>query len=374
MFTEYLDRNYPPALVEETTKSLGAQLKSSIASTARTHVETSAKDAADTRAEANIPECPSGLDAPCCKTDSQSQPTAPAPAAQRSRTSCCPPKPHGAASKPTQALLSSSSSSLSSLSSEADGTIADTRNSNGSGQPDRPDCDCGCSCKQKLELLVQAIEARIGQPLNIDVDQAHSNVVDPEEWVESVLSPLSSTVSNDSHAVSDSAADSAKTSTTSGAGALVSKNGHAEIGAVSDGDIGQFAAGVLPPAVAVPGCCGSKSQAGAEAPASATPKRSCCSSPKSMESDGSSASAAPAGGVDTSAMVAPCCMPAAPQQVLPEQKPCCDEGDQENDESSEVKKASCCGGAEDGGCCCKKRKTKQSWRPGDPDNPEVDED
>ncbi|KAJ1842009.1 hypothetical protein LPJ57_010138, partial [Coemansia sp. RSA 486] len=42
------------------------------------------------------------------------------------------------------------------------------------------------------------------------------------------------------------------------------------------------------------------------------------------------------------------------------------------------KNASCCGdgdgGDGGGGCCCKKRKASKAWRPGDPDNPEVDED
>ncbi|KAJ2877734.1 hypothetical protein FB639_003637 [Coemansia asiatica] len=328
-----------------------------------------------------MPECPSGPGAPCCKTDnSQLESAMPEPALERPRTSCCPQKPHGTASS-----SSSSSSSSSAVSYQANGNV----NSNGHGQSDSPNCDCGCSCKQKLELLVQAIEARIGQPLNIDVDQAHSSVVGPEEWVESVLSPLSPAVSNDSNAASEPATSNSKNSTISNALDLenVDELVVAETQFSGTDVIGQFAAGVLPPAVTVPGCCGPKRQTGTGVSSSvATPKRaSCCSTPKSLKSDGSDSASSKSNEsngndisdsiAETDAAVAPCCMPTAPQQVLPEQKSCCDDGNQKGGSDGVEQKASCCGSGDDeGGCCCKKRASNQLWQPGDSENPEVDKD
>ncbi|KAJ2377677.1 hypothetical protein IW150_001242, partial [Coemansia sp. RSA 2607] len=290
MFTEYLSRNYPLEIVEATKKSLGAQL--SAAAPMRTPAEVADPAAA---------KCPSGPSAPCCKSDStptDAETPSPVhthpPAAPRiPKPSCCPPEAH----KNTQHSNSTASQH---------------------GGSDKPNCDCGCNCRQKLELLVQAIEARIGQPLNIDVDGAHGSV-DPEEWVESVLSPLSPAFSLDVHSAGESV-------------------GSSSVGS----SLGLFAAGVLAPAAGVPGCCGPKPPLTQDANAAS----SCCSS---------SAAGTP--------KVASCCLPVAPQQILPATKPCCDDASEAD---------ACCGGEE--GCCCRKRRRTASWRPGDPMNPEVDAD
>ncbi|KAJ2862018.1 hypothetical protein GGI22_002304 [Coemansia erecta] len=59
------------------------------------------------------------------------------------------------------------------------------------GIMDRPKCGCGCDCDEKVALLVQKIEERLGLPVkNIDLASAHIDGESASEWVERILSPV----------------------------------------------------------------------------------------------------------------------------------------------------------------------------------------
>ncbi|KAJ2688549.1 copper-binding transcription factor [Coemansia sp. RSA 1285] len=68
---------------------------------------------------------------------------------------------------------------------------------NGSGNNaasimDRPKCGCGCDCDEKVALLVQKIEERLGLPVKSTGGIATTKIVgeSPSEWVERILSPV----------------------------------------------------------------------------------------------------------------------------------------------------------------------------------------
>ncbi|KAJ1667419.1 copper-binding transcription factor [Coemansia sp. RSA 1813] len=56
---------------------------------------------------------------------------------------------------------------------------------------DRPKCGCGCDCDEKVALLVQKIEERLGLPVKTSgIASAHINGESASEWVERILSPV----------------------------------------------------------------------------------------------------------------------------------------------------------------------------------------
>ncbi|KAJ2759070.1 copper-binding transcription factor [Coemansia sp. BCRC 34490] len=57
---------------------------------------------------------------------------------------------------------------------------------------DRPKCGCGCDCDEKVALLVQKIEERLGLPVKSTGGIATTKIVgeSPSEWVERILSPV----------------------------------------------------------------------------------------------------------------------------------------------------------------------------------------
>ncbi|KAJ1958976.1 hypothetical protein GGI12_004580, partial [Dipsacomyces acuminosporus] len=123
------------------------------------------------------------------------------------------------------------------------------------GSDGKPDCKCGCDCSKKLDLLVQAIEARIGQSVRPNTALPQESA-DPDEWVESILSPLSLGIQPSSSSASMNS----------------SLNEEKDDDDNDDGDSDDvpnakkmklsFAEGVIPPIVLPEpsGCCGSGSQ------------------------------------------------------------------------------------------------------------------
>ncbi|KAJ1904159.1 copper-binding transcription factor [Coemansia sp. IMI 209127] len=56
---------------------------------------------------------------------------------------------------------------------------------------ERPKCGCGCDCDEKVALLVQKIEERLGLPVkHKDLASAHIDGESASEWVERILSPV----------------------------------------------------------------------------------------------------------------------------------------------------------------------------------------
>lgn len=128
MFTEYLSKNYPSQVVEETANTFKQQLIQPIA---RTVAEEPA---------ATVQECPQGPRAPCCQ-------------------------PNG------------------------NGKVASHGTADG-----KPNCSCGCDCRKKLDMLVQAIESRIGVSVPAAAIDSPVSLENSEEWVESILNPLAQSI------------------------------------------------------------------------------------------------------------------------------------------------------------------------------------
>ncbi|KAJ2663993.1 copper-binding transcription factor [Coemansia sp. RSA 1200] len=65
---------------------------------------------------------------------------------------------------------------------------------------DRPKCGCGCDCDEKVALLVQKIEERLGLPVKSTGGIATTKIVgeSPSEWVERILSPVVSAMQPES--------------------------------------------------------------------------------------------------------------------------------------------------------------------------------
>ncbi|KAJ2719845.1 hypothetical protein GGI07_004964 [Coemansia sp. Benny D115] len=377
MFSDYLNRNYPPALVAESTKTLGARLAdASPMARAAAPEAAEALRAAGAVDAVKIPVCPSGPAAPCCAESNTSTPQSDAESSSNSSSiaqaqtggdsvardplaekaggaSCC---------KPTNAPQH--------LETAAKGHAGHAQQQGIDGI-EKPNCDCGCNCRQKLELLIQTIEARIGQPLNIDVSDVSHASVDASEWVESVLSPLApSETSEHSGPVAGDPP------------ALLA------LGSADEG----FAAGVLPPVVVVAGgCCGAKSPAAETGQAAG----GCCSAKAPAGDAGLAENAAPGEGASlvdkrrevpassassSLSLASSCCGPSeavalAPQQVLPAQGggSCCTASAPAGDGAA-GRQTGCQASSS---CCCSSRKRKRAssaWQLGDPDNPLVDAD
>ncbi|KAJ1899200.1 hypothetical protein LPJ66_002266 [Kickxella alabastrina] len=350
IFTNYLKRNYPQDIVDESTISLGAQL---VHTPKHSYTPSNSSGSSDSPGSIGYlgtssfsnPECPSGPTAACCKTEAEPYAQAqleaespPAPAAL-GQSSCC-------LSGPKQVSLI-----------------------------EKPNCDCGCDCRAKLELLIQTIEQRIGQPLNIGGGSAPYDGVDPSDWVESILMPFPSALSSDTQSISGSVTSNGNSSTR--ASTLIEDSQCQQ--PLLNATVSVFAAGVDLPVVSTGGCCGSTAPSvqivdgSAKSPAAAGGS-SCCASlnppAKSVLPPSSSSS------VSVSSCCAPSSMPepSSVKQAPPQTKSCC-----ASNPTSSAMPSSCCGGNDGstGGpcqCSCRKRKRPEAWQPGDPDNPETDAD
>ncbi|KAJ1954342.1 copper-binding transcription factor, partial [Linderina pennispora] len=260
MFSAYLNKNYPAQIVEETAKSFSANL---MAPQGLTQTLDSEDD--------GLPACPSGPEAPCCKirplaahrehekqmarTKDQLQ-FASTPAPNSIDT-------HGGQdirplSRPPATTSVPNGDSAQRMLEVSSGPSVPTQNG------EKPDCKCGCDCGKKLELLIHAIEARIGQPLassselNIHADD------DPSEWVENVLGPLSPAIRLTA------------TTTSSGGSSTSLSLSSSSVADVPEVDDSGFSAGVIPPLPTTAissSCCTVKVDPTPRAPS--VPKSSC---------------------------------------------------------------------------------------------------
>ncbi|KAJ2361500.1 hypothetical protein H4S02_011650, partial [Coemansia sp. RSA 2611] len=140
------------------------------------------------------PVCPRGADAPCCKPEpgARSGSLTALPVAPQHRLALPPyqqqyPPAQRTASNPwagmpRSAVPAAARPMLPPLASPAHGQGQHAQHG------DRPSCACGCDCSQKLDMLIRAIEARIGHVRPLAPAQ---RTAEPE-WVRSFLSPLTS--------------------------------------------------------------------------------------------------------------------------------------------------------------------------------------
>ncbi|KAJ2004622.1 copper-binding transcription factor [Coemansia sp. RSA 2322] len=381
MFSEYLNRNYPSVIVEETANSFRANLMQPISIRAPPPPAAAAAGAGS--GPRVLPACPMGPNAPCCKPERQ-------PHVPRTPTTILeevlPPPPyesvpllvpsgrhagnsgdHGT----IRALdLSSSNEGRRLRHATAVGAFSDDNSMRHSGTATgggdgKPDCKCGCDCGKKLDMLIQAIEARIGAPVQAMRSETQDSDTDPSEWIDSILTPLAmavSTATAQHRRGSDPATLQSRSSGSSSSTCAPPPRPEEENPdqMLVDQPEPLFADDVgVGVGVASPSCC-------------------------ALQAESTEALAAPDGW--TLGTKSSCCSSAAPTLVAPAldapaQASCCSGGNGNTARASQSCSGStagmsqcCSGGAGEGSkCgCCKKR--KQMWQPGDPDNPEVDED
>ncbi|ORX63946.1 hypothetical protein DL89DRAFT_262906 [Linderina pennispora] len=229
---------------------------------------------------------------------------------------------------------------------------------------EKPDCKCGCDCGKKLELLIHAIEARIGQPLASSSELNIHSDDDPSEWVENVLGPLPPAIR------------STATTTSSGGSSTSLSWSSSSVADVPELDDSGFSAGVIPPLPTTAissSCCTVKADPTPRAPSA--PKSSCCSS---QPTGNPPAQITQVQAVATDSCCSSTSLPVLPQQeTIVEQDSCC-EPTLSTDKLPRQAASSCCGGSKNGGekekCSCCSKKRKRGWQPGDPQNPMIDDD
>ncbi|KAJ2851013.1 hypothetical protein IWW36_001440 [Coemansia brasiliensis] len=189
-FSEFLTRTYPTQVVEQTAKTLTNTLKH------KSSASEPATPAVASRSESTKVSCPSGPNASCCKTEPESLTELPAikSATVQQRPVLPMPLQHRRLQPPpSQQRLPSLWNG--SMQHQLPAPLRQPINAHHQQQPatagqaghaERPSCSCGCDCSKKLDMLIQAIEARIGlgQPL------APVSARGEPEWVRSVLSPV----------------------------------------------------------------------------------------------------------------------------------------------------------------------------------------
>ncbi|KAJ2671889.1 hypothetical protein IWW42_003151 [Coemansia sp. RSA 1085] len=183
-FSEFLTRTYPTRVVEQTAKTLTSTLR---------HTSSASEPvtpAVASRSGSTNVSCPSGPNAPCCKAEPDNIAELPVikSTAMQQRPMLPMPRQHRRLQPPAtqQRLPSLWSGSMRHQLPIPPRQPTNMQQPATAGQAERPSCSCGCDCSKKLDMLIQAIEARIGlgQPL------APASARAEPEWVRSVLSPV----------------------------------------------------------------------------------------------------------------------------------------------------------------------------------------
>ncbi|KAJ2078963.1 copper-binding transcription factor [Coemansia sp. RSA 988] len=194
-FSEYLKRKYPSTVVELEARSLGESLK-------RPRTIAAAATESSSGSNDTVNECPTGPDAPCCKMANNGSSSVGSsgdssihyqPAARAPQLGQC----NG--QKTTQ--MDDNWQPIQSMPQNADGrllqAIPQTQPLSHTQQPtesERPNCACGCDCSLKLDMLIRAIETRMGRQQQQEPAPAMNQQLSGSEpqWVQDVLSPLAS--------------------------------------------------------------------------------------------------------------------------------------------------------------------------------------
>ncbi|KAJ2452458.1 copper-binding transcription factor [Coemansia sp. RSA 2336] len=183
-FSEFLTRTYPTRVVEQTAKTLTSTLKHT------TSASEPVTPAVASRSGSTRAACPSGPNAPCCKSDLDNIAELPAikSATVQQRPMLPMPRQHRRLQPPAtqQRLPSLWNGPMHQLPIPPRQTMAmhQQQQPATAGQAERPSCSCGCDCSKKLDMLIQAIEARIGLGPPLAPTRTEP------EWVRSVLSPM----------------------------------------------------------------------------------------------------------------------------------------------------------------------------------------
>ncbi|KAJ2717193.1 copper-binding transcription factor [Coemansia spiralis] len=364
-FTEFLSRSYPAQVVEQEAQTLGESLKRP-RPMAPGHSDGARRP----------PHCPSGPSAPCCAPAARPPPNglrslgslpSQLPSQQHLYYNGRPPL-----SQPLPRLQQTSMARSLPMPVQRPATFAhSSRPPPPPGLPsqalERPSCGCGCQCSKKLDMLVRAIESRLGQeglveltaraqlgPLSSPVRPPPASARPFPQMAHAPVRPASygppmSTQGTASapqsarymslqpprpltYAVSRSRSNSTGSSTSSVGSSVNFTHVPATQSPARYTDAPQlpshprpFADGVVPPVAS------SAARASSTGP---------CRSPQ----------------------------PSLPQQELPV-KSCCSTKPA-NDQAAAAK-PSCCSGTGSKTCACCKR---AGWHPGDPSKPEVDAD
>ncbi|KAJ2157803.1 copper-binding transcription factor [Coemansia sp. RSA 552] len=190
-FAEYLSSKYPSQAVEraagEVSSTLQQQRRSARPNVFLPSIKPATADAVarsagavPVSAPASTVKCPSGPDAPCCKveTDDDKQKES-RRLATIPEQRVLPPRPatsgmvgSGMAHYPTKDLQVK----LEAPSLLYPGEVArGVKRKEPPTDSERPDCKCGCDCSRRLDLLIEAIERRIGLDQLFPEQQGHDS-------------------------------------------------------------------------------------------------------------------------------------------------------------------------------------------------------
>ncbi|KAJ2804703.1 hypothetical protein H4R20_002400, partial [Coemansia guatemalensis] len=387
-FSEYLKRKYPSTVVELEARSLGETLKRP-RSTAAVAAE-SASGSSDT---AN--ECPTGPDAPCCKKANNGSSSAGSSGDSSTQYQPAVTVPqHGQCNghKATQ-VDDKTWRPIQPMPQNADGRLLQNNSQMQSPLPlaqqpaegERPNCACGCDCSQKLDMLIRAIETRIGQQQQASAaaaTTANQQIPGSEpQWVQDFLSPLASERTTLESMRPLLPAISATRST-------------GVPGGGSGGDVSSAPSSAVRPGFELAAMQMSRSRSRSSSSASLSSTNSAVrimtlgsrgSSPGGAQRRQGASEASDhmpgafATGVVPPITGAPQCSsltsecPASrdvlPQQVLPATS-CCGGGPLSSSTSSGERTACCASGSSSTCACCR----RSEWKPGDPSMPDVDAD
>ncbi|KAJ2613836.1 hypothetical protein H4S08_002003 [Coemansia sp. RSA 1365] len=247
-------------------------------------------------------------------------------------------------------------------------------------ESERPNCACGCDCSQKLDMLIRAIEARMGRQQQESAAAVGVNQQIPgcePQWVQDVLSPLVS-----EHTTLESvrpllpAISATRTTGVSDGGDVLSgllsaKRPSSELAALhmsksrSRSNSGSSSLSSTNSAVRIMALNSRDSSPGGN-------QRHQGVSEASDHMSGTFAiGVVPpiTGAKQCSSLANKCTQNVLPQQILPA-KSCCESGSLS---SSTIKgeQTSCCASGSGSVCACCKR---NGWKPGDASMPDVDAD
>ncbi|PIA17648.1 hypothetical protein COEREDRAFT_85920 [Coemansia reversa NRRL 1564] len=392
-FSEYLKRKYPSTVVELEARSLGESLKRPRTIAASGETAVSALGSSNT-----VNECPTGPNAPCCKKANDDSSTAGSSGdSSTHHQSTATMSQHGQPNghemlqmvgktwRPIQPMPQNKDERLlQSISQTQPSLHAHMPVTHQFAESERPNCACGCDCSQKLDMLIRAIEARMGrQQQESAAAMGVSRQISGSEpqWVQDVLSPLASerTTLESMRPLLPVISETRTMGVTSGS---------------SGGDVSSASLSAKRPSSELAALQMSKSRSRSNSSSSLSSTSSAVrimalgsrgSSPggdqrhrgASEASDHMSGTFAigvvpPITGAKQCSSLTSKCIGAQnvlPQQVLPV-KSCC-ESEPLSSSISRGEQASCCASGSGSACACCKR---SGWKPGDPSMPDVDSD